>query len=144
MVVAQYNIYAINSGYFVGFKLGITPRYGDYGIGVATMYFAYYVAAFLVGMLGYRAAVYHRYVGSLRWLYTAVATSLKFTRQCRRLRKVELAAQRMKTNSLLGHNFALFVCCYALNRWRSYKIFELSRKKCTFARLYNIYIITDH
>lgn len=80
MVVAQYNIHAINGGYFVGFKLGITPRYGDYGIGVATVYFAYYVAAFLVGMLGYRAAVYHCHVGSLRWLNTAVSATLELSR----------------------------------------------------------------
>lgn len=79
MIVAQYYIYAIYGGYLVGFKLCITSRDGDYGIGVATVYFAYYVAAFFVGVFGYRAAVYHCHVGCLRWLDTAVAPLLELT-----------------------------------------------------------------
>ena len=68
------------------------------------MYFADYVAAFFICVLGYGAAVYHSDIRRLVRFYADVSASLEFAGECRRLREVKFASEGMKTDAFLCHN----------------------------------------
>ena len=103
IVVAKHYIHTIYRRDLVRFELCVTPRYRDHGIGVAPMNLAYYIAALLVGMLRYRAAVYNGDIGGGIRCDTHEAALVELAGNGRRLGKVEFAAQRMKIDSLMLH-----------------------------------------
>ena len=93
----------LDVGYFVRFELGVAARDGYYGIGVEAVYAAYEVAALLVGMFGYGAAVDDAYVGVDARCGTFESSLLEDARKGRTLRKIHFAAQRMEADTTFFH-----------------------------------------
>jgi hypothetical protein len=65
------------------------------------MQLAYYVTAFLVGMLRYRAAVDDTYIGLVVYSHALESALLELAGDGGTLREIELTTQCMKTNSTL-------------------------------------------
>ena len=103
VVVAQHDVDTLDVGYFVRFELGVATRDGYYGIGVEAVYAAYEVAALLVGMFGYGAAVDDAYVGVDARCGAFESSLLEDARKGRTLRKIHFAAQRMEADTTFFH-----------------------------------------
>lgn len=84
-------------------QLRVAPRHGDDRPGIAAMEPADQIAAFLVGMLGHRAAVYHADVRLGIGRDPHETAAFEPAGEGGTLRKIELAAQRMKTDSARRH-----------------------------------------
>ena len=80
IVVTQNNIDTLDSSNIVRAKLSIAARNSDYGIRIATMNLAYYVATLLIGVFGYRAAIDNCHIGLGIRLDTKITTTFKLAR----------------------------------------------------------------
>jgi hypothetical protein len=92
VVVAQHQVHPLDGGDFLRLELRVAPRHGNDGLRVAAVELANQVAAFLVGVLGHRTAVYHADVGRSVRRHALETAARELAGQRRGLRKVEFAA----------------------------------------------------
>lgn len=108
VVVAQHDVHAFDRGDLLRSELRVAARHGNDRLRVAAVEPADQIAAFLVGVLRHGAAVDDAYVGLGRRGHTHEAAALELPGQSGGLREVELAAERMETDSSGLHTIAVF------------------------------------